>query len=216
MARLPALVDTISRIDGRPRGAIDNVARVVREAGLIQTTKRGLGAAPMTAVDAAWLLIGLYAGDQATDADQVARAYGSLKARRPPWHDLPPPLESFGYGMELVTAIATVIELGPKLAESTERTRQGIGAHVDPQMANGWPAGISVLLTIRRPTPEAALIFAWPGNSKHKHTVITRALSFSSRGSPQGPFPAVEMFARLHTPVFTALHEMLFPLENKA
>ena len=45
MAKLPALVDALAAADYRSRATIDQIARVVREAGYIPTTKRGSGAA---------------------------------------------------------------------------------------------------------------------------------------------------------------------------
>lgn len=57
MARLPQLVDALTATDGRDRATIDNVARAIREDGLLPTTLRGPGASKMTAANAADLLI---------------------------------------------------------------------------------------------------------------------------------------------------------------
>jgi hypothetical protein len=57
MARLPSLVAALAKTDGRDIKNLGWIARVAREAGLITTTKRGAGAADMTARDAANLLI---------------------------------------------------------------------------------------------------------------------------------------------------------------
>jgi hypothetical protein len=61
MAKLPALVRALLPLDGREYPTLDLIARTVREAGLISTTKRGSGASEMTARDAANLLIGMHA-----------------------------------------------------------------------------------------------------------------------------------------------------------
>lgn len=60
MARLPALVDAIAAHDPRERPTLAHIARQVRNAGLIESTKRGAGAARMTFRDAATLVIGAY------------------------------------------------------------------------------------------------------------------------------------------------------------
>ena len=57
MARLPALIDALAKVDGRERAPLEALARVVREGGLIATTKRGSGAAMMVVKDAANLLL---------------------------------------------------------------------------------------------------------------------------------------------------------------
>lgn len=73
MARLPALVDVLGEFDIRGRSTVEHIARVIREDGLIQTTKRGRGAAQMTAEDAASLLIGLNATEVPKDAANAVR-----------------------------------------------------------------------------------------------------------------------------------------------
>lgn len=72
MAKLPALVDALAAADYRSRATIDQIARVVREAGYIPTTKRGSGAADMTVREAANLLIGSFVESPA----QAAKAVG--------------------------------------------------------------------------------------------------------------------------------------------
>ena len=57
MARLPTLIDALARYDRRGRPTIAHIARQVRDAGLIVSSKRGVGAAVMTERDAATLLL---------------------------------------------------------------------------------------------------------------------------------------------------------------
>ncbi len=58
MARLPALVDALTEADKvRDRATIDNIARAVREAGLLPTSGAGHRAAHMSVQNAADLLI---------------------------------------------------------------------------------------------------------------------------------------------------------------
>lgn len=61
MARLPTLVEALSREDGRGRATIAHVARRLRDTGHIISSKRGVGGALMTMRDASTLLMGCYA-----------------------------------------------------------------------------------------------------------------------------------------------------------
>jgi hypothetical protein len=57
MGKLPTLVRALAECDERDRATLDHIARVIREAGWIPTTKRGSGASDMTFREAANLLI---------------------------------------------------------------------------------------------------------------------------------------------------------------
>ena len=63
MAKLPALISALDLTSYRERSTIEHIARVVREAALIPTTKRGPGAADMGVREAANLLLGVAASD---------------------------------------------------------------------------------------------------------------------------------------------------------
>lgn len=218
VARLPALVDAFCEIDERPRGSIDHVARVVREAGLIQTTKRGRGAADMTAEDAAWLLLGLYSIGQASDAAIAARLYAALPAvslRQAPTDsgpaDAPPHLEVFRPGMPLIKAITSVIEMAPLLASTTPLTRAAMHFEAWHHGA-AWPQGISALLTIRRPNPTAELTFAWKGE-RNGAAVVNQSFLFQRRGSRSSPAAQkpTDFISLIHSGAFSVLHQALFP-----
>jgi hypothetical protein len=83
MARLPQLIDAVSKTSGRDRSSVEHWARAIREAGLITTTKRGVGAAEMTTRDAANLLIGLCGADTPRDAAKAVHEFRSLKVFAP-------------------------------------------------------------------------------------------------------------------------------------
>lgn len=78
MAKLPALVTALAECDGRDRATIDHFARTIREAGLLPTTKRGVGSASMNVREAANLLIAIKASENAKDAAAVVRTYRTL------------------------------------------------------------------------------------------------------------------------------------------
>lgn len=57
MARLPALVEALAEVDLRSHATLNHIARLVRDAGEITSTKRGAGGAKMEYRDAATLLM---------------------------------------------------------------------------------------------------------------------------------------------------------------
>ncbi|MBY6262236.1 hypothetical protein EI613_09955 [Azospirillum sp. 412522] len=79
MARLPALVTALAKFDGRDRAALEHVARAIREAGYIPTTKRGVGAANMTAREAVNLLLAVNGADSVKDAPLAVDRFRSLE-----------------------------------------------------------------------------------------------------------------------------------------
>lgn len=84
MAKLPALVTAAAEVDRHDRATVDHYARVIREAGYIPTTKRGSGAAEMTAREAANLLIALCGADAPKDAPLAIDRFRSLANNSPP------------------------------------------------------------------------------------------------------------------------------------
>lgn len=81
MTKLPGLVGALAECDERERATLDHVARVIREAGLIPTTKRGSGAADMTLTAAANLLIAANTGGIPKAAAMTVIQYRTLVPR---------------------------------------------------------------------------------------------------------------------------------------
>lgn len=79
MSKLPALVSALAECDGRPRETLEHIARVVREAGYIPTTKRGSGAAEMTSREIANLILGANGADSPKDAPLAIDRFRSLR-----------------------------------------------------------------------------------------------------------------------------------------
>lgn len=79
MATLPNLVEAIACCDGRDRSTLDQFARVIREAGYVQTGKRGRGAADMTPSDAVSLLLGMNGADTPSGGPEAVRRFRSLR-----------------------------------------------------------------------------------------------------------------------------------------
>jgi hypothetical protein len=123
MARLPSLVAALRDLDARGPAGVGNVARRVREAGLIRTTSRGVGAAEMTSRDAANLLLGLKGaplyvgliGDTTRRAPTAVMEFSSLvrlgasTSEDPYWIDEVFEADTFG------EALAAAIEHAPHL-----------------------------------------------------------------------------------------------------
>lgn len=78
---MPALVSALAACDGREPINISHWARSIREARLIETTKRGSGASPVTSADAAMLLMALNGATIASEAPQTVVALRDLPVR---------------------------------------------------------------------------------------------------------------------------------------
>ena len=75
MARLPALIDLLVSFGGVERRTFELMARVLREDGLLTQGKRGVGAAHVTARDAATLLLATMATNSPSAAPDVVRSF---------------------------------------------------------------------------------------------------------------------------------------------
>jgi hypothetical protein len=78
VAKLPALVSALASCDDRDLPTLEHIARVIREAGLLPTTKRGSGAADMGPKEAALLLIGANSAASPRGAAEAVRLYRDL------------------------------------------------------------------------------------------------------------------------------------------
>ncbi len=217
MASLPVLVDALAAADGRERGVIDHMAREIREAGLIQTTKRGRGSAEMTSLDAAHLILGVYGSDGRGTAASAAAQFGPLATFWMPILDaFPRDVVAIQQQPHLAAAVAAVIESGAGLATQTPRVQGTLPvlgplypATTDGLELEGWPEGTAVLLRLHRPSVEAFIVMAWPGRDHvEEHTMMF---------APGGPatdgiksIAAFEVHTMVHGRVFQALHRALF------
>lgn len=209
MARLPALIDALALCDDRPRGTIDHIARALREAGLIQTTKRGRGAAEMTARDAAALVLGLYGlADASPDAIAQAQVLGDLKRfgratrKGSPVgeHDpLPDVLRPITTAPTLLDAVAALIELAPFLDPSTGAKEATVTGR------------FHAALELRRPRLSASIHINWRSAAPDRQGIT---VSYHLTGRPNGRSTAEEAYAvttRVMRPVLITLHSTLFP-----
>jgi hypothetical protein len=80
MAKLPALISALDLTSQRERSTIEHIARVIREAGFIPTTKRGPGASDMGGREATNLLLAVAASDLPKDAPLTVDSLRNMKA----------------------------------------------------------------------------------------------------------------------------------------
>lgn len=76
--KLPGLVKVLAEGDERGEATLNHIARVIREAGHLPTTKRGPGASDMGVREAANLLMGASGSDIPANAAAAVEQYQSL------------------------------------------------------------------------------------------------------------------------------------------
>jgi hypothetical protein len=78
MVKLPGLVAVVAEHDDRDHTLLAHIARVLREQGGLPTTKRGVGAADMGALEAAKYLTAAYTVENGRQAAQTVERFHSL------------------------------------------------------------------------------------------------------------------------------------------
>lgn len=118
MARLPQIVDALSAADGRrDRATLDNIARAIREDGLLPDTLRGRGATPMSLRSVADLLIAVNLPVPRGEAAAAAEQFRSLRPLPASGAGLPDVLkaldeaETFGAALEALIGQAEALGL---------------------------------------------------------------------------------------------------------
>jgi hypothetical protein len=171
MVRLPALIDDLAEHDARGRPMVEFLARVIREAGLIQTTGRGRAAAEMTPLDAAALLVGLCVSEAPKEAPDATRTYMELIPYRAGTRDMPVPMEldliasSRNLGECIAHIILSVPATSALLSRSSPIVRNLIQGISTGQLLS--LAGRSdFALTFRLPTPSASVLIVWQDNGR--------------------------------------------------
>ena len=208
MARLPALIDALAAADGRPRRSVDHVAREVREAGFIQTTKRGRGAAEMTSLDAAYLLLGLYGA--ATPADAKAAAQEMAEFRNIVPGSVYPELEAIRAAPNLLHALAALIELSPLFAPPDSRADNFMEIGGEARHPELLPKGWTVHLTFMRPVVSVWLALARPDPSEEQG-YCEIIFVFDGKTHPAPPRrPFVTIKTRVNGGVIRAVHHSLY------
>lgn len=126
MARLPALIDAIVETDPRGRPTITHIARLVRDAALIDSTTRGAGAAKMTYRDAATLLMAVCGEINPLRSVSAANRLRTLvpapadEMRLAQAEDLPKHFEWLREPVGFAVALERMIERAPQLAKWEE------------------------------------------------------------------------------------------------
>lgn len=205
MARLPALIDALTLADGRPRGSIEHVSRGLREAELIQPTKRGRGATEMTARDAAALLLGVYGlADASPAAMDQARMLADLPQRRlvrpeapSKRQALPSVLRPLAAAPTLLDGVAALIELAPLIQASSGR-----------RTIASREAGLGAGILLERPKLYGSVSVNWGSADAAERQGLT--IMYGTSGQPKGA-EAYMVTTRVLHPVLVTLHGALFP-----
>jgi hypothetical protein len=171
MARLPALIDAIAQFDGRGRPTLEHMARLIRQAGYIQTTKRGRGAAEMTENDAAALLIGVNATEDPSKTSDAVRLFSELRL------DHRMIREADEIASDILNEVVAEREFAPALgvllrkfsvvqqleASSKEAYRRTSKTdnRASPEGTEGLGHGFSLAVTFHQPVPFATINMGW-------------------------------------------------------
>ena len=224
MARLPALVERFADIGHHDRGAVDHVAREIREQNWIQTTKRGRGAAEMTPRDAAALTVALYAAETLPDRLAALPVFLEM-VRGEQWLmgaiDSPSSLEplvqasSFGQALELLFEQGSLFEL-PTDWRLHDASWTGLG-HIDVLRARA-PRGPSVVVRLQQIDPRAMISFVWPNRAASVSPVGALVLSYGPKLDAAARKAADESLqatgrrvtVELDATIFKAVHQTLF------
>jgi hypothetical protein len=161
MARLPALVDALDLNDPRGKPTIAHIARLVRSAGLIESTKRGAGGTDMTFADATTLLLAACGDPSPQNAVDSVKNLRSLRPSpsEPPARqgrvELPTELRFLEEGQSFAKTIELMISNAPQIAHRA----------VQFQRAN--PRIVSELRERQRRNPEQV------GGSDYQYQALT-------------------------------------------
>ena len=214
MATLPKLVGTLAALDGRPISAVAFVGRLVREAGFIQTTKRGRGAADMTALDAAYLLLGLYGARDTTDAAEAAATLGKVQGIVSGAASLPHELAAVRRAPDLAHTLAALIELGGRLSWDVPAYLLLLdnGASPPVTLQDGFVASF----IIRRPKLACTVQVGWRSPDPNAPLERLRIGFILPEHDWMPPMVPAETETRISTRMFIGLHRVLFPSATKA
>lgn len=162
MAYLKDLIAVFCELDPRGYGTVDYVARTLRKNGLLTPSRRGRGAIPVTANDAAALIIGLNCAEGATEGAHLAMAFSGLVPIRP---YVPPDLDdrfadlvdsgTLGEAITVLVRDAEILAPALALPYHPPRPSRGVLAGLFEGVMPGL--GTSVVVDFLRP-PNAARI----------------------------------------------------------
>lgn len=153
MAKLPALVRALQKVDGREIKSIEHIARVTRENGYIPTGKRGSGASDMDSTAAANLLIALNSAENPKDVPLSIDRVRSYEVFAPdPVEGRPEVLrhvaEAANFGVALAELIDGVPELVCSFFQMASETYEGdrLKAIMYAILNSGTHAGVAVTI----------------------------------------------------------------------
>lgn len=121
MLFLPELAEVVATVTRREPTVVTFAARTLRKDGLFPQTKRGRGATPMTAREAAQLILAVAGMQQAQESSSIVTAYWGLK-----------PTETRGPGGRILSASKRKADID---------ALDGFEPQLEPLYANPMPLG---------------------------------------------------------------------------
>lgn len=169
MARLPALIDDLAEHDTRGRATVELIARMIREAGHIQTTGRGRAAAEMTAKDAAALLIGLCTAEAPKDAPKAVELFSTLVPFGQTEEELslfeifPNELGKIASSLTFLEALESVISCSEDILRMRNRASSYYGRTIFPSSRREFPFETRFFFSVvfHQPSPRGKIIIEW-------------------------------------------------------
>jgi hypothetical protein len=216
MARLPSLIDALSQADPqRDRATLDNIARAIREDGLLPPSPRGRGANDYTLENATDLLLASQVPVPRGEASRTALQFRSLRRMNVPVHAVPLFQElvapqTFGEAMEVL--IERADKLASALVEWTHSAYPALPGNlrrmVVPKVEVTMTSRLSAVVAINLEGGPESL----PRYQASYAMDVTKEPEFY-----QGPFAAKSdrvVSVTFGLPTILRLHEALFPVEQ--
>ena len=216
MAKLPALVTALAATDGRDRATLGVIARSIREAGHITTTKRGGGAAEMTATDAAALVIGANAVQSPRQAATAVQEYRTFKQTPHGRSETAPIYSRLAQSDTLLDALAVLVEEAVALDAAF---RNWVARAYSPAHAEADTVGIFrpiLAVTFHGASVDIAVQARtgpnWEDVDRHEwRFVVDVNLMMQRFYTLPGTGPDRRVSTTIGLPTFLSLHRALFP-----
>ncbi len=192
MAKFPALVTALARVDGRDRKTVDHIGRTTREQHYIATSGRGGAAAEMSVRDAVNLMIALNGADSAKEAGLAIDRFRSLQqAMTGGAKELRERVASYEFQIRPIQAVMDAKTFGEAL-EALVETVPELMAALDRYGADAWPdnmgaklgpylirrQALGIVITFRRYAAKIELLRAASESTKARAECVEFATEF--------------------------------------
>ncbi|WP_147022837.1 hypothetical protein [Microvirga aerophila] len=157
MAKVPAFLEVLSGLDGRKRETFVEMALVLRRAGQLPPTKRGLGSNAVDSFMAANFLIAALSDAGPAACPRAVEVYRSLRPRRSGGAGRTVPgLHAVASCATFGEAVEALIERGPQIKADVLRVLGLVYPDV-PKDRSLELGAVQIELSVQRPIPYARL-----------------------------------------------------------